>query len=89
VLGTVGGVIGLLTIGALFIICNGRRKGHLREVFVDVSGSVFAAKFVFIIRLQVNFLLQSCSLAYKIKMWLTNYSFIMYQNKSFQTNVDS
>ncbi|KAM0838563.1 hypothetical protein ACQ4PT_060897 [Festuca glaucescens] len=38
VLGTVGGVIGLLTIGALFIICNGRRKGHLREVFVDVSG---------------------------------------------------
>ncbi|KAF7037894.1 hypothetical protein CFC21_048171 [Triticum aestivum] len=38
VLGTVGGVIGLLIIGALFIICNGRRKGHLREVFVDVSG---------------------------------------------------
>lgn len=43
VLGTVGGVIGLLTIGALFIICNGRRKGHLVEVFVDVSGSIFAA----------------------------------------------
>ncbi|XP_014752970.1 LRR receptor kinase SERK2 isoform X2 [Brachypodium distachyon] len=38
VLGSVGGVIGLLIIGALFIICNGRKKNHLREVFVDVSG---------------------------------------------------
>ncbi|XP_066398843.1 LRR receptor kinase SERK2-like [Miscanthus floridulus] len=38
VLGTVGGLMGLLIIGAIFIICNGRRKSHLREVFVDVSG---------------------------------------------------
>uniref|UniRef100_A0A0E0KHY5 non-specific serine/threonine protein kinase n=1 Tax=Oryza punctata TaxID=4537 RepID=A0A0E0KHY5_ORYPU len=38
VLGTVVGAIGLLIIGAVFIVCNGRRKSHLREVFVDVSG---------------------------------------------------
>ncbi|KAG8070480.1 hypothetical protein GUJ93_ZPchr0006g45992 [Zizania palustris] len=38
VLGTVGGVIGLLIVAALFIFCKGRRKSHLREVFVDVAG---------------------------------------------------
>uniref|UniRef100_A0A0E0D5B9 non-specific serine/threonine protein kinase n=1 Tax=Oryza meridionalis TaxID=40149 RepID=A0A0E0D5B9_9ORYZ len=38
VLGTVVGAIGILIIGAVFIVCNGRRKSHLREVFVDVSG---------------------------------------------------
>ncbi|XP_062223508.1 LRR receptor kinase SERK2 [Phragmites australis] len=38
ILGTVGGVIGLLIIVALFLICNARRKSHLRDVFVDVSG---------------------------------------------------
>uniref|UniRef100_A0A804M2H9 non-specific serine/threonine protein kinase n=1 Tax=Zea mays TaxID=4577 RepID=A0A804M2H9_MAIZE len=38
VLGTVGGLMGLLIIWAVFIICNGRRKSHLREIFVDVSG---------------------------------------------------
>ncbi|GJN23601.1 hypothetical protein PR202_gb11265 [Eleusine coracana subsp. coracana] len=38
VLGTVGGAMGLLILGVLFIICNGRRKSHLREIFVDVSG---------------------------------------------------
>ncbi|CAN6243966.1 unnamed protein product [Urochloa humidicola] len=38
ILGTVGGVIGLLIVGVLFLICNARRKSHLREVFVDVAG---------------------------------------------------
>ncbi|GJM96339.1 hypothetical protein PR202_ga13163 [Eleusine coracana subsp. coracana] len=38
VLGTVGGAMGLLILGVLFIICHGRRKSHLREIFVDVSG---------------------------------------------------
>ncbi|BAF08482.1 LRR receptor kinase SERK2-like [Oryza sativa Japonica Group] len=38
VLGTVGGVIGLLIVAALFLFCKGRRKSHLREVFVDVAG---------------------------------------------------
>ncbi|KAJ1279005.1 hypothetical protein BS78_04G122100 [Paspalum vaginatum] len=38
ILGTVGGVIGLLIVGALFLVCNARRKSHLREVFVDVAG---------------------------------------------------
>ncbi|WVZ60220.1 hypothetical protein U9M48_010271 [Paspalum notatum var. saurae] len=38
VLGTVAGVMGLLILGAVFIICNGRKKSHLREIFVDVSG---------------------------------------------------
>ncbi|KAF8721705.1 hypothetical protein HU200_022878 [Digitaria exilis] len=38
ILGTVGGVIGLLIVGMLFLICNARRKSHLREVFVDVAG---------------------------------------------------
>ncbi|CAN6237857.1 unnamed protein product [Urochloa humidicola] len=38
ILGTVGGVIGLLIVGFLFLICNARRKSHLREVFVDVAG---------------------------------------------------
>jgi hypothetical protein len=40
ILGTVGGVIGLLIVGVLFLICNARRKSHLREVFVDVAGSM-------------------------------------------------
>lgn len=43
VIGTVGGVMGLLILGAICIICNGRRKSHLREVFVDVSGCASAA----------------------------------------------
>jgi len=38
ILGTVGGILGLLIVGALFLICNARRKSHLREVFVDVAG---------------------------------------------------
>uniref|UniRef100_A0A0E0CJA0 non-specific serine/threonine protein kinase n=1 Tax=Oryza meridionalis TaxID=40149 RepID=A0A0E0CJA0_9ORYZ len=38
VLGTVGGVIGLLIVAAFFLFCKGRRKSHLREVFVDVAG---------------------------------------------------
>ncbi|OEL19792.1 putative LRR receptor-like serine/threonine-protein kinase [Dichanthelium oligosanthes] len=38
ILGIVGGVIGLLIVGVLFLICNARRKSHLREVFVDVAG---------------------------------------------------
>ncbi|KAG8097894.1 hypothetical protein GUJ93_ZPchr0013g35424 [Zizania palustris] len=38
VIGTIGGAIGLLIIGVLFIVYNGRRKGHLQEVFVDVAG---------------------------------------------------
>ncbi|XP_022685388.1 LRR receptor kinase SERK2 isoform X2 [Setaria italica] len=38
ILGTVGGVIGLLIVGVLFLICNARRRSHLREVFVDVAG---------------------------------------------------
>jgi hypothetical protein len=38
VLGTVGGVVGLLILVALFIICNGRKKIYLCEAFVDVSG---------------------------------------------------
>ena len=63
VLGTVGGVIGLLTIGALFIICNGRRQGHLREVFVDVSGSVFAAFFFSSFCCRLSLFYKSCSLA--------------------------
>jgi len=42
VIGTVG-VMGLLILGAICIICNGRRKSHLREVFVDVSGCASAA----------------------------------------------
>ncbi|XP_062218853.1 LRR receptor kinase SERK2-like isoform X2 [Phragmites australis] len=37
ILGTVGGVIGLLIVIALFLICNARRKSHLKEVFVDVA----------------------------------------------------
>jgi hypothetical protein len=41
VLGTVGGVIGLLIVAALFLFCKGRRKSHLREVFVDVAGICF------------------------------------------------
>ncbi|AQK69833.1 putative LRR receptor-like serine/threonine-protein kinase [Zea mays] len=40
ILGTVGGILGLIIVGALFLICNARRKSHLREVFVDVAGSV-------------------------------------------------
>ncbi|AQK69836.1 putative LRR receptor-like serine/threonine-protein kinase [Zea mays] len=38
ILGTVGGILGLIIVGALFLICNARRKSHLREVFVDVAG---------------------------------------------------
>uniref|UniRef100_A0A0D9VXY4 non-specific serine/threonine protein kinase n=1 Tax=Leersia perrieri TaxID=77586 RepID=A0A0D9VXY4_9ORYZ len=38
VLGTVVGAIVLLIIVAVFIICSRRRKSHLREIFVDVSG---------------------------------------------------
>ena len=57
-------MIGLLTIGALFIICNGRRKGHLREVFVDVSGSVFAACLFSAFCSSLNLFCKSCSLAY-------------------------
>ncbi|XP_006647169.1 LRR receptor kinase SERK2 [Oryza brachyantha] len=38
VLGTVGGVIGLLIVAALFLFCKGKTKSHLREVFVDVAG---------------------------------------------------
>ncbi|KAL5208724.1 hypothetical protein ABZP36_033159 [Zizania latifolia] len=37
-LGTVGGVIGLIIVAALFLFCRGRRKSHLREDFVDVAG---------------------------------------------------
>nr|XP_010939661.1 LRR receptor kinase SERK2 [Elaeis guineensis] len=40
VLGSVGGVIGLLVIGAAFLFCKVRRKGYRREVFVDVAGEV-------------------------------------------------
>ncbi|KAL6646812.1 hypothetical protein ACP70R_015506 [Stipagrostis hirtigluma subsp. patula] len=40
ILGAVGGVVGLLILVALFLICNGRRTGHLAEVFVDVPGNV-------------------------------------------------
>jgi hypothetical protein len=60
VLGTVGGLMGLLIIGAIFIICNGRRKNHLREVFVDVSGSESAA-FYFITLLQLKLFISLCS----------------------------
>uniref|UniRef100_A0ACD5ZM23 Uncharacterized protein n=1 Tax=Avena sativa TaxID=4498 RepID=A0ACD5ZM23_AVESA len=38
VLGTVGGLIGLLIVVGLFLFCKGRKKRHLREVFVDVPG---------------------------------------------------
>lgn len=38
ILGTVGGLIGLLIVVALFLFCKGRKKRHLREVFVDVPG---------------------------------------------------
>ncbi|CAD6251066.1 unnamed protein product [Miscanthus lutarioriparius] len=38
ILGTVGGILGLLIVGTLFLICNARRKSRLREVFVDVAG---------------------------------------------------
>jgi hypothetical protein len=45
--------MGLLIIWAVFIICNGRRKSHLREIFVDVSG-IESAAFYFSIFLQLN-----------------------------------
>ena len=32
--------MGLLIVGAVFIICNGRRISHLSEVFADVPGIV-------------------------------------------------
>ncbi|KAM0924096.1 hypothetical protein ACQ4PT_005090 [Festuca glaucescens] len=38
ILGAVGGLIGLLIVVALFLFCKGRKKRHLREVFVDVPG---------------------------------------------------
>ncbi|KAM0936926.1 putative transferase, protein kinase RLK-Pelle-LRR-II family [Dioscorea sansibarensis] len=38
VLGIIGGVIGLLIIGVIFIICKGKKKGCRPEVFVDVPG---------------------------------------------------
>ncbi|KAG1342350.1 putative LRR receptor kinase SERK2 [Cocos nucifera] len=38
VLGSAGGVIWLLVIGAAFLFCKGRRKGYRPEIFVDVSG---------------------------------------------------
>ena len=40
-LGSVGGVIGLLVIAAAFLFCKVRRKGYRREVFVDVAGLSF------------------------------------------------
>lgn len=42
VLGSIGGVIGLLVIiGVAFLFCKVRRKSHRREVFVDVAGLSF------------------------------------------------
>lgn len=41
VLGSAGGVIGLLIIGVAFLFCKGRRKGYRPEIFVDVSGLSF------------------------------------------------
>ncbi|KAH7652791.1 Non-specific serine/threonine protein kinase protein [Dioscorea alata] len=38
VLGIIGGVIGLLIIGVIFIICKGKKKGCRPEIFVDVAG---------------------------------------------------
>jgi hypothetical protein len=38
--------MGLLIIVAVFIICSGRRKSHLREIFVDVSGRSLLHNFV-------------------------------------------
>lgn len=38
ILGAVGGLIGLLIVVVLFLFCKGRKKRHLREVFVDVPG---------------------------------------------------
>ncbi|KAL6877500.1 hypothetical protein ACP4OV_012715 [Aristida adscensionis] len=38
ILGTVGGVIGLVTVVALVLLWNRWRKSHLREVYVDVAG---------------------------------------------------
>jgi hypothetical protein len=40
ILGAVGGLIGLLIVVVLFLFCKGRKKRHLREVFVDVPGNV-------------------------------------------------
>ncbi|XP_077224966.1 LRR receptor kinase SERK2-like isoform X2 [Tasmannia lanceolata] len=38
VIGSIGGVIGLICSGFLFLLWKGRLKGYRRELFVDVSG---------------------------------------------------
>lgn len=40
VLGSVGGVIGFLTMGILFLIWKRNRKHFKHEIFVDVPGSL-------------------------------------------------
>jgi hypothetical protein len=45
ILGAVGGLIGLLIVVVLFLFCKGRKKRHLREVFVDVPGNVSMTSF--------------------------------------------
>ncbi|XP_077249916.1 LRR receptor kinase SERK2-like isoform X2 [Tasmannia lanceolata] len=38
VIGSIGGVVGLLCAGLLFLVCKGKHRGYRREVFVDVAG---------------------------------------------------
>ncbi|KQJ94417.1 LRR receptor kinase SERK2 isoform X2 [Brachypodium distachyon] len=38
ILGTVGGIIGLLIVVALFLFCKAKNKEYLHELFVDVPG---------------------------------------------------
>ncbi|XP_077214165.1 LRR receptor kinase SERK2-like isoform X2 [Tasmannia lanceolata] len=40
VIGSIGGVVGLLCVGLLVLLWKGRNKGYRREVFEDVAGEV-------------------------------------------------